>query len=87
MFVEHAWFPTYRSAEEMANPKSKGNRYVGYPYTKYLCAIMNVDQSASSLVMSVAEARRMGVPKNRWIYLHGCADTKEKEVQYLIRAS
>ena len=77
---EHAWFPTFRTPEEMANPTSAGNRWVGYPYTKYHCAVMNVDQSASCLLMSVAEAKRRQIPSSKWVYLHGCADTIEKEI-------
>ena len=44
---------------------------------------MNIDQSASVLLMSVAEAKRCGIAENKWIYLHGCADTVEKEVRSL----
>ena len=76
---EHAWFATRRSAEEIATPSSDGNRYVGFPYTKYHCAVMNVDQSASVIVASLGEARRRGVSAEKLVYLHGCADTVEKE--------
>uniref|UniRef100_A0A6S8F9P6 Thiolase-like protein type 1 additional C-terminal domain-containing protein n=1 Tax=Aplanochytrium stocchinoi TaxID=215587 RepID=A0A6S8F9P6_9STRA len=75
---EHSWFPTERSPEDIASPNSRGNKWVGYPYTKYHCAVMNVDQSASVIIMSEAEAMRRGISKSKWIYLHGCADTIEK---------
>jgi len=77
---EHAWFPRARTAAEIASPDAAGNRWVGFPYTKFHCAVMDVDQSASVLLMSVAEARRAGVPPEKWVFLHGCADTVEKEI-------
>jgi len=53
------------------------NRMVAFPYPKYLNAIMEVDQSAGVLVASVAKARELGVPEDRWVYLHGCADAHD----------
>jgi len=74
--AEHAWFPTRRSPAELATP-SAANRLVSTPYTKYMNAIMDVDQAAALLLMSVGEARRLGVPQERWVFLHGCADASE----------
>eukprot|EP00927_Polykrikos_kofoidii_P011464 TRINITY_DN14876_c0_g1_i4.p1 TRINITY_DN14876_c0_g1~~TRINITY_DN14876_c0_g1_i4.p1 ORF type:complete len:595 (+),score=97.09 TRINITY_DN14876_c0_g1_i4:97-1785(+) len=76
---EHSWFPTARSAREIQHPDGVRNRFVGYPYTKYHCSVLDVDQSAALIIMSVAEARRRGVPEAKWVYLHGCAETLEKE--------
>ena len=42
----YAWFPVVRSAEELVTP-SDTNRWVSFPYTKYLNAVMAVDQSAA----------------------------------------
>jgi acetyl-CoA C-acetyltransferase len=71
-----AWFPTRRSAEEIATP-SAANRYIGFPYTKYMNAVMQVNQSASVLLMSDAKARSLGIDESRWIYLHGHCDINE----------
>lgn len=71
-----AWFPTRRSAEELVAVSEK-NRMIGFPYPKLLNAIMEVDQSAGVLVASVAKARELGVPEDRWVYLHGCADAHD----------
>jgi len=68
-----AWFPVERSAEELVTVTDR-NRMVGFPYTKYLNAIMEVDQSAGVIITSVAKARELGVPEDRFVYLHGCAD-------------
>ena len=72
----YAWFPTYRSAEEIATPSEK-NRFVGFPYTKYLNAVIEVDQAAALIMTSVAKARELGIPESKWVYLHGCADASE----------
>jgi acetyl-CoA C-acetyltransferase len=72
----HAWFPVERSAEEVVTVTDR-NRMVGYPYPKYLNAIMEVDQSAAVLIASVRKARELGIPEDRWVFLHGCADASD----------
>lgn len=71
-----AWFPVSRTAEELVTVTER-NRMVGFPYTKYLNAIMDVDQSAAVLVASLAKARELGVAEDRLVYLHGCADAAD----------
>jgi acetyl-CoA C-acetyltransferase len=66
----HAWFPTARSAEEIATA-SPTNRIVGYPYTKYMVSVMDVDMAAAVIVATHAEADRLGVPADRRAYLRG----------------
>ena len=73
----YAALPIERTAEELITP-TDGNRYIGYPYTKYLNSNMFVDQAAALLMMSTAAADRLGVPADKRVYLHGCADTHEK---------
>jgi acetyl-CoA C-acetyltransferase len=72
----YAWFPTYRSPEEIATPSEK-NRFVGYPYTKYLNAVIEVDQAAAVVMTSVGKARELGIPESRWVFLHGCGDAND----------
>jgi acetyl-CoA C-acetyltransferase len=71
-----AWFPVERSAEELVTVNDR-NRMVGFPYPKYLNAIMDVDQSAGVLITSVRKARELGVPEDRFVFLHGCADAAD----------
>ena len=75
----YAWYPTKRTAEEIAWP-SESNRFVAWPYTKYMNAMNQINQSAALLLTSVSQARRLGVDESRLVYLHGCADTKELPV-------
>lgn len=72
----YSWFPTARSPEEIATPTEK-NRFVGFPYTKYLNAVIEVDMAAAVVMMSVQKARELGVPESKWVYLHGCGDASD----------
>jgi acetyl-CoA C-acetyltransferase len=68
-----AWFPIERSAEELITVDDR-NRMIGFPYPKYLNAIMEVDQSAGVIMTSLGKARELGVAEDRMVFLHGCAD-------------
>jgi acetyl-CoA C-acetyltransferase len=72
----YSWFPVARTPEEIYTP-SPENRMVAFPYTKYMNAVINVDQSAAVLMASVATARRLGIPEDRWVYLVGAGRAYE----------
>ena len=72
----YAWFRDGKSAERIATV-SHDNRLVAFPYTKYMNAILNVDQTAAIIMTSVGEARRLGIPESKWVYLLGCADATD----------
>jgi len=72
----YSWFPTFRSPEEIATPSDK-NRFVGFPYTKYLNSVIEVDMAAAVVMTSVAKARELGIPESKWVYLHGCGDAAD----------
>ena len=69
----YSWFPVARTAEEIATP-SDANRWVGYPYPKYMNSVIRVDQAAALVLTSVGKAREMGIDESKWVYLHGCAE-------------
>lgn len=71
-----SWFPTPRSAHEIATV-SESNRYVGFPYTKFLNAVIQVNMGAAVILTSVAKARELGITDDRMVYLHGCADAND----------
>ena len=75
----HAWYPVQRSAEEIATA-TDSNRYVAWPYTKYMNAMNQINQSAALLLTSVDQARKLGITDDKFIYLHGCSDTKGKSI-------
>jgi acetyl-CoA C-acetyltransferase len=73
----YAWFPVARSAEEITRV-DPGNRMVAFPYTKYMNAVLQTDQAAAVLMMSVDAARAFGVPEERWVYWWGGAQGEEE---------
>jgi len=75
----HAWYPVQRSGDEIATATDQ-NRYVAWPYTKYMNAMNQINQSAALLLTSVDHARKRGISEDKFIYLHGCSDTKEKSI-------
>lgn len=72
----YAWFPIERRPEEIAI-ESPSNRMVGFPYTKFLNSIMQVDQGGAFIMMSVGKAKALGVDPSRWVFIHGCADLND----------
>jgi len=66
----NAWFPTARSADELITA-TPDNRMVAYPYTKYMCSVIDVDMAAAVIVASEAAADRLGVPAEQRVYLRG----------------
>jgi len=75
----HAAAPTLRSAAELITP-TEANRLIADPYTRYLVAREKVNQGAAVLLMSIAAARRAGIPEDRWVFLHGHADLRERDL-------
>jgi len=72
----YAWFQQERSAAEITTVTAQ-NRMIGFPYPKYMNAIMEVDQAAAVLMTSVAGARELGIDPSRWVYLWGAADAHD----------
>jgi acetyl-CoA C-acetyltransferase len=72
----NAWFRDAKSAERLATVGAD-NRMIAFPYTKYMNAIMNVDQAAALLLTSPETARRLGIPERKWVYLWGSADAHD----------
>lgn len=71
-----AWFRDAKSADTIAQVNAQ-NRMVAYPYTKFMNAIMEVDQGAALVMTTVGEARALGIPEDRWVYLHGGGDAHD----------
>ena len=53
------------------------NRYIGFPYTKFMNSMISVNQAAAVVLTSVANARRLGIDPSRWVYIHGIADAND----------
>lgn len=72
----HSAAPTVWSAEELAT-LSERNRLIAEPYGRLVVSRDQVNQGAAIVLASVGEARRLGVPEERWVYIHGVADCAE----------
>lgn len=72
----YAWFRQSRTPEEIATVTPE-NRLVGFPYTKYMNAIIQVDQSAAIIMTTVGTARELGIDESRWVFLHGCSNAQD----------
>ena len=75
----YSQFPTQRDEEFLTTP-SKANYPVADPYLKWHVAQDAVNQGAALLLTHEEEARRLGVPQEKWVYLHGGADAQDKLV-------
>src|SRR5207245_780018 len=53
------------------------NRMVGYPYTKTMMSIMDVDMAGALVLASHEAADRLGVPGERRVYLRGWAEGRD----------
>ena len=72
----HAAAPTERSVVELATLTER-NRLVAEPYGRLVVARDQVNQGGAVLLASAGEARRLGVPEDRWVHIHGVADCAE----------
>jgi acetyl-CoA C-acetyltransferase len=68
-----AWFRDGKTAEEIRTV-TPDNRLICFPYPKYMNAIMEVDQAAAVIMTNVGTAQELGIPRDKWIYIWGCAD-------------
>ncbi len=66
----HAWFRVERDVANIVEPRDD-NRMVGYPYTKYMTSVMDVDMAAAVMLASQEHADALGVPSDRRVYLRG----------------
>jgi acetyl-CoA C-acetyltransferase len=72
----HAWQQQALSAEQAADPSGR-NRYIGFPYTKAMNAVLSVDMAAAVIMTTAAKAREIGVPEEQIVYLRAGADCND----------
>lgn len=75
----YAQFPRAMSINDIAEISPK-NFALCEPYAKWMVAQDAVNQAASVVLTSVAEAERLGIPEANWIYLLAGADSDEQLV-------
>lgn len=72
-----AWDPTARTPEQVTEP-TPDNRWVSDPYTKLMCANLQVDLAAGLVLTSVAAAEAAGVPQEKWVFVHAGASATDE---------
>jgi acetyl-CoA C-acetyltransferase len=68
-----------RSASELMTVTDR-NRMIADPYPRFVVARDQVNQAAAVLLTSVECATRLGVTRDRWVFLHGQADMREPDL-------
>ncbi len=72
----HAWSRVAYTPEQIANA-TPDNRMVVFPYTKRMCANIDVDQGAALIMCSYGAARDAGIADDRIVFLHAGADAHD----------
>jgi acetyl-CoA C-acetyltransferase len=76
----HAWIQQSFTPEELVTP-SADNRMIGFPYPKRCNSNNAVEQSAALIMTSVEKAADLGIPRDRWVFLH--AGTEAHDAAYV----
>ena len=71
----YAWSHKSYSAEQIITP-SPENRAINHPYTKRMCSNMFVDHSAAVIMTSDEIADKLGIKREKWVYIMGGADLR-----------
>lgn len=69
--------PVIRSVDELATV-TDANRVIAQPYPRLVVARDMVNVGSAIILTSVANAERMGVPRDKWVFLHGHTDLHEQ---------
>jgi acetyl-CoA C-acetyltransferase len=68
-----AWTREAPSVEAIRDA-TPDNRMHSYPYTKRLCSNLVVDLGAAVILCSAELAQRLGIPRDRWVFLQTATD-------------
>jgi acetyl-CoA C-acetyltransferase len=75
----HAMSREVFTAEQLATV-SERNRLTSDPFPRRMVARDQANQGAAVLIASAGKARALGVPEEKFVYLHGGADARERTV-------
>jgi acetyl-CoA C-acetyltransferase len=66
----HAWYRIERTAAEIVEARPD-NRMVGYPYTKYMVSVMDVDMAGALVLATHERADALGIEMEQRVYPRG----------------
>lgn len=72
-----SFYGKYRTAKELINITPE-NRWIGFPYPKWMNAMDGVNLGAAVILTSVGKAKEMGIDSSKWVFIHGCGQANEK---------
>jgi len=72
-----SFYGTRRSAQELARVTAE-NRFICFPYPKFMNSRDAVNQGAAVVMTSIGRAKKLGIDPSKWIFLHGCSEANEK---------
>jgi len=75
----YAQFSRAMTKEFLAQPSSK-NYPICDPYLKWHVAQDAVNQASSLILTSVGQAQVLGIPEEKWVYLHGYSNVQDRLV-------
>jgi len=73
----YAWAPRRFAWEDIAQP-APSNRLVSGQYRKLLTANIQVDLATGLVLCSAEAAERLGVPRERWVFVHATAHAEDE---------
>lgn len=73
----NAWLPQEFTADELITATAD-NRMVSAPYTKLLCANLQVDMASGLILCSAAAAEAAGIPQDKWVFVHAGASAHDE---------
>ena len=72
----YAWSRQVRTSDDIIIP-STDNRMIGFPYTKLMNSNNDVDMAAGLIMCTAEKAASLGVPRDRWVFIHSGTDAHE----------
>ncbi len=72
-----AWIRDRKTAQEIGDPTSPGNRAVSFPYPMFMNSNSRVDMGAALILTSEQTAKSLGIPRQKWVYPHAGSDAHD----------
>lgn len=73
-----AWFNQGNKMEGNVTIPTEKNPFFNFPYTKYMNPNPAVNQAAAIVLTDTDTARKLSIPRDKWVFLHGGADAHDK---------
>ena len=71
-----AWAQEAKTAREIGT-LNELNRMIAFPYTKFMCSNLVVNQAAALIMTNLAKAEALGIPRDKMVFLRGFGDDED----------